>query len=207
MLTAAIAALVLSSLFLATAITVLVLLRRGDGPRYSASRQYDANRREAIRILTGDDVPGVSGEQWYLRAARERTTAEGLARAHRDAALEALRLVAPPDRNLAMAEPGARLEGALVVPTISVNDLRASGVLDAWDGQGLFVGLTLVNAEPPGGDAARVCLPVQILFPALERAGREDLVRRFAELRGRVAASLAGPPASPADVSAPLEAR
>jgi hypothetical protein len=48
--------------------------------------------------------------------------------------------------------------------------------------------LVLLNPEPPGGDARRVTLPVQVLFPALERAGREDLIRRFGEIRDRAAA-------------------
>ena len=49
----------------------------------------------------------------------------------------------------------------------------------------LVVGLVLFNPEPPGGDAKRVALPVQVLFPALTSFGRTDLVARFEELRDR----------------------
>ncbi|MGH7566069.1 MAG: hypothetical protein ACREK2_04485, partial [Gemmatimonadota bacterium] len=60
-----IAALVLSVTLMAGMVVVLVLLRKGEGPRYSASRVYDANRREAVRVLTGEDVDHVTGEQWF----------------------------------------------------------------------------------------------------------------------------------------------
>ena len=49
----------------------------------------------------------------------------------------------------------------------------------------LVVGLVLFNPEPPGGDAKRVTLPIQVLFPALRAAGRDDLVARFEALRAR----------------------
>lgn len=62
----------------------------------------------------------------------------------------------------------------------------ARGELDTLGEEGrLVVGLVLFNPEPPGGDAKRVTLPIQALFPALERAGRGDIVARFEELRAR----------------------
>jgi hypothetical protein len=44
-----------------------------------------------------------------------------------------------------------------------------------------------VDPEPPGTDPRWVALPVQVLFPALERAGRRDLVDRFEVLADRLA--------------------
>ena len=188
-MTAAIVAVVISGLLLAMAIAVLVLLRRGDGPVYSASRAYDANRREAVRLLLGEDVEAVRAEQWFERARREPLAADPLERPYQEAVAEALRAVVPADRGLVIEPPGrVAIEGAVVTAPISTADLRASGELDDWDGASLWIGIVLVNPEPPGGDARRVTLPIQILFPALERAGRGDLVRRFTELREHLAA-------------------
>ena len=188
---AAIVALAVSVLLLGTVLTILVMLRRGDGPVYGANRLYDANRREAIRLLTGAEVEGLRGEQWFLRARREAARGDPLEAEVGAAVVEALRAVVPADRGLAIdAEGRARLKDALVVPAISTADLRASDALEAWQarsGTELLIALVLVNPEPPGGDARRVALPVQILFPALERAGRGDLVQRFAALRERAA--------------------
>lgn len=174
-MTAALIALALSALLLGTAIALLMMLRRGDGPVYSASRAYDQNRREALRLLLGREVATVPREQWFLRERREPTPGDPLEPPYREAVAEALRVLAP------------RLEDAALVPAISTADLRASGILEAHDGPGLVIGLVLVNPEPPGGDARRVTLPIQVLFSALERAGRGDLVRRFADLRDRAA--------------------
>jgi len=181
------AAVVLSALLLSGMIAVLVLLRKGEGPRYSASRAYDANRREALRVLTGEAVDRVTGEQWYEPARRAPAPADPLAAPFRRAVAEALEVVVPADRGLAFDSEGrAALEGAgtRVLAALSTADLRAED-LDFWgEGARLLVGLVLFNPEPPGGDAKRVTLPVQALFPALERAGRGDLVARFGRLRG-----------------------
>jgi hypothetical protein len=184
----AIAALVLSAALLAGIVTVLVLLRKGEGPRFSVSRAYDENRREAVRVLTGEEVDRVTGEQWYDSARRQAAADDPLAAQYRDAVAEALAAVVPTDRELAFEDDGAaRLEAerTWVVPAVSTADLRADD-LDRWGERArLVVGLVLFNPEPPGGDAKRVALPIQVLFPALERGGRDDLVARFAELRGR----------------------
>ena len=66
---------------------------------------------------------------------------------------------------------------------MSTADLRAEDLDRVADKARLVVGLVLFNPEPPGGDAKRVTLPIQALFPALERAGRGDLVERFTALR------------------------
>jgi hypothetical protein len=193
----AIAALVLSAALLAGMVIVLVLLRKGEGPRFSVSRAYDENRREAVRVLTGEEVDRVTGEQWYDPARRQPAADDPLAGPYRDAVAEALEVVVPPDRDLAFGDDGAaRLEAerTWVVPAISTADLRAED-LDRWSERArLVVGLVLFNPEPPGGDAKRVALPIHVLFPALERAGRVDLVARFAELRRR-----AGQPARTPD--------
>jgi hypothetical protein len=101
---------------------------------------------------------------------------------------DALRAVVPPERGLAFDSGGTAslaAERTRVLPAISTADLRAED-LDRWNDEArLVVGLVLFNPEPPGGDAKRVTLPVQALFPALERAGRGDLAARFAELRDR----------------------
>jgi len=190
---AATVALAVSALLLGTVITILVLLRRGDGPVYSASRLYDANRREAVRLLTGAEVAAVPSEQWFVRARREATPGNPLEADVRAAVFEALRVVVPGDRGLTIEDGRrARLEGAVVVPAIAIADLRASGALDAagpppGPASGLVIALVLVNPEPPGGDARRVALAVQVLFSALDRAGRPDLIQRFAALRERAA--------------------
>ena len=189
-MTAAIVALALSALLLGTAITLLVMLRRGDGPVYSTSRLYDANRREAVRLLLGGEVAAPPVDQWFA-AGREPILDSALETELGEVAADALRAVVPTDRGLVIESGGrSRVEGARVVTALSTADLRASGALEAWDEPGLFVGLVLLNPEPPGGDARRVTLPVQVLFPALERAGREDLIRRFGEIRDRAAASI-----------------
>ena len=188
-MTAAIVALALSALLLGTAITLLVMLRRGDGPVYSTSRLYDANRREAVRLLLGGEVAAPPVDQWFA-AGREPILDSALETELGEVAAEALRTVVPSDRGLVIESGGrSRVAGARVVTALSTADLRASGALDASGEPGLFVGLVLLNPEPPGGDARRVTLPVQVLFPALERAGREDLIRRFGEIRDRAAAS------------------
>jgi hypothetical protein len=189
-MTAAIVALALSALLLGTAITLLVMLRRGDGPVYSTSRLYDANRREAVRLLLGGEVAAPPVDQWFA-AGREPILDAALETEVGEVAAEALRAVVPSDRGLVIESGGrSRVEGARVVTALSTADLRASGALEASGEPGLFVGLVLLNPEPPGGDARRVTLPVQVLFPALERAGREDLIRRFGEIRDRAAASI-----------------
>jgi hypothetical protein len=183
-----IAALVLSAAVMAGMIVVLVLLRKGEGPRYSASRAYDANRREAVRVLTGQEVDRVTGEQWFEPARRRPDSQDPLAEAYRSAVAEALEVVVPADRELAFDPDGRAClaaERTWVLPAMSTADLRVEE-LDRWNDRGrLVVGLVLFNAEPPGGDAKRVALPIQALFPALERAGRGDLVARFGELRER----------------------
>ncbi len=184
----AIAALVLSVALLAGMVGVLVLLRKGEGPRFSASRAYDENRREAVRVLTGEDVAHVTGAQWYDPARGRPTPDDPLAAPYREAVAEALAAVVPRVRELSFESDGAaslEAEGTWVVPAVSTADLR-TGDLDRWGERArLVVGIVLFNPEPPGGDAKRVTLPVQALFPALERADRDDLVARFEELRGR----------------------
>lgn len=183
----AIAALAFSFTLMLGMVAVLILLRRGAGPRYSASRQYDANRREAVRLLTGEAVDRVPTEQWYVRGLGEVTDDDSLVAAFRDAARAALEAVVPPDRGPDLGAGGARLmaEDALVIPAVSVADLRKI-LRHGEAARGLVIGLVLVNPEPPGGDARRVALPVQVLFPALAGAGREDLIRVFEDLRGRL---------------------
>lgn len=181
-----IAALVLSAALLAGMIVVLVLLRRGDGPRYGASRAYDANRREALRVLTGQDVHSVPGDQWFDHARRRPLPEDPVAAPFRDAVTDALRAVVPEARDLSVDDRGRAWlagESAWVVPAISTAALRETD-LDALGAQAaLVVGLVLFNPEPPGGDAKRVALPIQVLFPALRNAGRDDLVARFERLR------------------------
>ena len=189
MVIAAIVALAFSTLLLGTAITLLVMLRRGDGPVYSASRLYDANRREAVRLLLGLETDAPPVDQWFV-ASREPISDPATERELREVTVEALGAVVPADRGFAVESSGhASVEGARVVTAMSTADLRASGVLDAWDEErGLLVGMVLLNPEPPGGDARRVTLPVQVLFPELEHAGRRDLILRFHGLRDRATA-------------------
>ena len=184
----AISALVLSVALLAGVVTVLVLLRKGEGPRYSVSRAYDANRREAVRLLTGEERDRVGGQQWFEPARRKPVPADPLAAPYRSAVADALRAVVPAARGLAFDEDGRAslsAERTWVLPAMSTADLRAEDLDRVADDARLVVGLVLFNPEPPGGDAKRVTLPIQALFPALERAGRGDLVARFAALRER----------------------
>jgi hypothetical protein len=181
-----IAALVISAVLLGGMIAVLVLLRKGDGPRYGASRAYDANRREALRVLTGEDADRVPGDQWFDPARRRPLADDPAAAPFRDAASEALRAVVPGARDLSLDDRGRAwlaAERTWVVPAVSTAGLRLAD-LDALSAEArLVVGLVLFNPEPPGGDAKRVTLPIQVLFPALGKAGRDDLVARFEELR------------------------
>ena len=181
-----IAALVLSAVLLAGMIVVLVLLRKGDGPRYGASRAYDANRREALRVLTGKDVDSVPGDQWFDPARRRPLAEDPVAAPFRDAVTDALRAVIPAARELSLDDRGRAWlagENAWVLPAVSTAELRETD-LDALGAEAaLVVGLVLFNPEPPGGDAKRVALPIQVLFPALRNAGRDDLVARFERLR------------------------
>ena len=181
-----IAALVLSAVLLAGMIVVLVLLRKGDGPRYGASRAYDANRREALRVLTGKDVDSVPGDQWFDPARRRPLAEDPVAAPFRDAVTDALRAVIPAARELSVDDRGRAWlagENAWVLPAVSTAELRETD-LDALGAEAaLVVGLVLFNPEPPGGDAKRVALPIQVLFPALRNAGRDDLVARFERLR------------------------
>lgn len=181
-----IAALVVSAGLLAGMIAVLVLLRKGEGPRYSASRAYDANRREAVRLLTGREEDRVTREQWYERARGQPAPDDPLVAPFQRVVGEALRVVVPPDRDLTVGPDGRAdlaAAGARVLAAISTADLRARDLDGEGEGMRLLVGIVLFNPEPPGGDAKRVALPVQALFPALERAGRADLVERFRRLR------------------------
>ena len=183
----AISALVLSAALLAGVITILVLLRKGEGPRYSVSRAYDANRREAVRLLTGEETDRVGADQWFEPARRRPTPGDPLAGPYQGAVAEALRAVVPPARGLAFEADGhasLNAERTWVLPALSTADLRVED-LDRVDDARLVVGLVLFNPEPPGGDAKRVTLPIQALFPALERVGRGDLVARFNALRDR----------------------
>lgn len=184
-----IAALILSATLLAGMIAVLVLLRKGEGPRYGASRAYDANRRNAVRALTGGEVERVDFAQWYEPARRDAAPDDPLAAPLAEAVAEALAVVVPVASGLALEPHGrARLaaEDVTVLPALSTADLRLD-LERHGDAGRLVVGLVLFNPEPPGGDAKRVALPIQVLFPALERAGRTDLVDRFTELKERSA--------------------
>lgn len=182
-----IAALILSATLLAGMIAVLVLLRKGEGPRYGASRAYDAFRRDAVRALTGEEVDRVDCPQWFEPARRAAAPDDPLAASFREAVEEALAVVVPAARGLAL-EPDGRAhlpaEDVTVLPALSTADLRL-GLERYGDAGRLVVGLVLFNPEPLGGDAKRVALPIQVLFPALERAGRGDLVDRFTELKER----------------------
>lgn len=184
-------ALVLSGLALAGIVTVLFLVRRGEGPRFSANRAYDANGRDAMRALLGEEVDRVPRAQWYDPARRDVSSDGDDIQAYLDTVAEALGAVVPEDRGLEFDPAGhAHLaaERVWILPALSTADLRAEG-LKAWDGRGrLIVGLVLFNPEPPGGEATRLALPIQVLFPALERAGREDLITRFETLSGRTRA-------------------
>jgi hypothetical protein len=189
-----IAALILSATLLAGMIAVLVLLRKGEGPRYGASRAYDANRRDAVRALTGEEVDRVDFAQWFEPSRRGAAPDDPVAGPYDEAVAEALAAVVPAARGLALEAGGrARLpvEDVTVVSALSTADLRL-GLERHGDAGRLVVGLVLFNPEPPGGDAKRVALPIQVLFPALEQVGRADLVERFAELKERAASSPPG---------------
>lgn len=179
----AIVALVGSALLLAVAVAALVLLRRGEGPTYGASRAYDANLREAVRLLTGEVVDRPTGEQWYEPSRKEPRPGDPAAGEFRDAVAEALSAIVPSDRDLAFDGDVARMAGAVALPALSTADLREAGLESRGEGDELVIGVVLFNPEPPGGEAGRVALPVQALFPALRRAGRPDLIRRFEVLR------------------------
>jgi len=187
----AIAALLVSFFALAGMVGVLVMLRKGEGPTYSTSRSYDANRREAVRLLTGDVVDRVPGDQWYDPARDEPTPSDSVTEPYRVVVMEALEAIVPPDHGLVFDGAGrAHLaaEETWVVPVLSTADFRTED-LAAWDERGrMTIGLVLFNPEPPGGDARRVTLPIQVVFPALRRAGRDDLVERFERLRERASA-------------------
>ena len=185
------AALVLSAGLLAGMIAVLVLLRKGEGPRYSASRAYDANRREAVRVLTGQEEDRVTREQWYEPARGRPAPDDPLAVPFQRAVEEALRAVVPADRGLTVGPDGRAdlaAAGTRVLAALSTADLRARDLDVEGEGKRLLVGIVMFNPEPPGGDAKRVTLPVQALFPALERAGRRDLIERIGRLRDGEAA-------------------
>lgn len=182
MLLAGIAVLVSFAMFLGV-LTVLVLIRRGDAPRYRASREYDASRREAVRLMTGGG-PATGIRPWYRRERRRACPDDPLRQPYREAAVEALQIAIPAGRHPRIEADGtARLsDGVRVLPEVSTADLRER----PGDGSGLEIGLVLVNPEPPGNNPRRVSLPVQVLFPALERAGRADLVERFREMAERI---------------------
>ena len=189
-----IVALVVSATLLAGMVAVLVLLRKGDGPRYGASRAYDANRRNALRALTGHEADRVPGDQWFEPARRRPVPGDPVAAPFRDAVREALGAVVPAGRELSFDDRGRAWLGserARVVPAVSTADLREEDLDALGADAALVVGLVLFNSEPPGGDAKRVALPIQVLFPALRNEGRDDLVARFEELRDR--ARNAGP--------------
>lgn len=183
-----ITALVLSATLLVGMIVVLALLRKGDGPRYGASRAYDANRREALRVLTGEEADRVPGDQWFDPDRRRPLPDDPAAAPFRDAVTEALRAIVPVERDLSLDGSGRAwlaAEGTWVLPAVSTAALRQAD-LDALTAEAaLVVGLVLFNPEPPGGEAKRVALPIQVLFTALRNAGRDDLVARFEGLRER----------------------
>jgi hypothetical protein len=176
-------AMLLSFLLFLAVLAVLVLIRRGDAPPRRTSREYDASRREAVRLLTGAETAPATSRSWSRRV----TSAEDgpLEASFRSALVEALRIAVPPDRGLVVEHDGtARLaHDSRIFGAVSTAGLRARG---PGDGHGLAIGLVLVDPEPPGTDPRWVALPVQVLFPALERAGRTDLVDRFEGLARRL---------------------
>ncbi|MGH7559209.1 MAG: hypothetical protein ACREMD_15790 [Gemmatimonadota bacterium] len=176
-------AVLLSFVMFLGVLVVLVLVRRGDAPRYRASPEYDASRREAVRLMTGADAEtGI--RPWYRRARRNANPDDPLREPFRAAAAEALQVAVPAERHVRFEPDGtARLsDGVRILPEVSTADLRQR----ARDGSGLEIGLVLVNPEPPGSHPRRVSVPVQVLFPALQRAGRSDLVERFQRLAERI---------------------
>jgi hypothetical protein len=149
-----IAALILSATLLAGMIAVLVLLRKGEGPRYGASRAYDANQRYAVRALTGEEVERVDFAQWFEPARRAAVPDDPLAAPYGEAVAATLAAVVPDARSLALEPDGrARLvaEDVTVLPALSTADLRL-GLERHGDAGRLVVGLVLFNPEPPGGD-------------------------------------------------------
>lgn len=184
--TLAIVALVVSALLLGTMILALVLLRKGEGPTYSASQAYDTHRREALRTLTGVEVAAVPADQWYDPAFERPGAGTDLIAELREAVRDALRAIVPNEAGLWFDEAGLpRLEdaGARVVPSVSTAAFREDPDAKSTGEGESMIGLVLFNPEPPGGEASRVTLPVQALFPVLEREGRHDLIRRFEALR------------------------
>jgi hypothetical protein len=180
-----IVALVVSALFLVGMVTVLVLLRKGEGPTFSANREYDANRRDAMRVLTGETVDRVPRDQWYRPDRNQVVASDPLAEPYAKAVADALHAVIPNHHGLTVRGDGvANIEAddAWVVPAVSTAALRDGGLARWGEGGRLVIGLVLFNPEPPGGDARQVTLPVQVLFPALEQAHRGDLVREFERL-------------------------
>ena len=99
----ALLAFVLSAGFLAVMITALVLLRKGEGPRYSASRAYDASRREAVRSLLGAEVDRVPGAQWFDPVRKAALPDEPL-RAEFDAAVAEAAVIGVASSYVAIAE-------------------------------------------------------------------------------------------------------
>lgn len=183
MLLAGIAVVVSFAIFLGV-LTVLVLVRRGDAPRFRTSREYDASRREAVRLMTGAD-PEPGNRSWFSKERRNPCPDDPLRQPFREAAGEALLVAMPAAREPRIEPDGtARLtDGVRILPEVSTADLRER---PGDPGSGLEIGLVLVNPEPPGNHPRRVSLPVQVLFPALERAGRADLVDRFRGLAERI---------------------
>lgn len=180
-----IVALIVSVIFLAGMVTVLVLLRKGEGPTFSANREYDANRREAMRVLTGEPVDRIPGDQWYRPDRNQVIADDSLADPFKVAVGDALEAVIPADRGLKIGGDGVASLGdgdARILPAVSTADLRDALRSTSNGGDELVIGLVLFNPEPPGGNARHVALPIQILFPALERARRGDLVREFERL-------------------------
>ena len=177
-------AVLLSLLMFVGVLVVLIVVRRGEAPAYRTSPEYDARRREAIRLLTGADPEGPVAS-WYRRNRRRAIPEDPLRDPFRAAAVEALRIAVPAARGLRIEPDGtARLhDGAHVLPEVSTADLRATA---RSEGAGFEIGLVLVNAEPPGSDPRRVSLPIQVLFPGLERGARHDLVERFQGLVERI---------------------
>lgn len=181
----AIGTLVVSFFLLAGVIAVLVVLRRGEGPTFGVNREYDTRRREAVQLLTGEEVEFVPGTQWFRKRRRRPLADDSLAEPFRSVVADALRVVVPDDRGLVFENDGtARLESeaVTVISAVSTAELRQLD-LGRWEGRArMLIGLVLFNPEPPGGDTTRVTLPVQVLFEPLKAADRADLVREFGYL-------------------------
>lgn len=185
----AIVALVVSALLLGTMILALVLLRKGEGPTYSASQAYESNRRDAIRTLTGEEVESVPGGQWYDPAFEHPATGADRTVELREVIREALRAIVPEDAGLwfdPQGRPRLESDDTRIVPAVSTAALREDPAVESAGESAPVIGIVLFNPEPPGGEATRVTLPVQALFPALEREGRHDLIRGIEGLRDAV---------------------